>query len=178
GLATFLVLAIVGGLIAVQQRQDAVREQRVSVSQRIAAQATALATSRPEVSLLLRAAAYRIAPTGEARRSLLDGLAGQPFSGALTGTGGTVFDVAFSANGRFLASEGNGRVRLWDIQRRKLLAATSLLNLPEQVETDATRGGVAFSPDGRILAIGGSETTPDATKTTDAKVVLLRTAGL
>lgn len=68
----------------------------------------------------------------------------------LTGHSGAVLAVAFSLDGRFLASGGHeGGVRLWDVAARRLIRVV-------------TTGGVcvtslAFSPDGRRLAASSSD---------------------
>ncbi|HXT35495.1 MAG TPA: WD40 repeat domain-containing protein, partial [Chloroflexota bacterium] len=61
--------------------------------------------------------------------------------------------VAFSPNGKILAAlGGNGDVQLWDVPHRQLLAVSLVGTL--------TRGWtVAFSPDGKTMAVGGCELT-------------------
>jgi WD40 repeat protein len=61
-----------------------------------------------------------------------------------------ISDIAFSADSQMLASTDRGSklVRLWDVQRREL---------SRTIEGDETLTSVAFSPDGRILAWGGTD---------------------
>jgi WD40 repeat protein len=69
--------------------------------------------------------------------------------GAMPGRTGTVFRVAFSRDGRQLASAGD-RIRVWDVQRRKQLGAP--------VGTSSTAGSdLAFSPVEDVLATAGGD---------------------
>ena len=63
---------------------------------------------------------------------------------------GQVGDMAFSADGRYLASEswGNGVTHIWDIKSKKIIYTINIGG------TGSDDGGVIrFSPDGRFLAI-------------------------
>ena len=62
----------------------------------------------------------------------------------LTGHGNSVLSVAFSPDGKMLAS-GSARIKLWDVATQR------------ELRTLAGRGVVAFSPDGRILASGSGD---------------------
>ncbi|MFF7949665.1 nSTAND1 domain-containing NTPase [Streptomyces griseorubiginosus] len=144
-LAVLLGLAVTAGGLAYQQRSEALRQSRVTLSQSLAVRSTAMASAQPEAALLLAAEAYATEPTTEARGALLSTQA-QYFAGRLTGHAGPVNAVAFAPGGGLLASgSSDGTVRLWRTAERR---QTAVLTAPGKVRS------VAFSPDGRTLAAG------------------------
>ncbi|MFF3326227.1 caspase family protein [Streptomyces sp. NPDC002889] len=73
--------------------------------------------------------------------------------GSLTGHSTQVFSMAFSPDGKLLASSGNDKtVRLWDVATRKQLGN------PLTGHTDSARS-VAFSPNGKLLASSSDDKT-------------------
>ncbi|TDC24471.1 hypothetical protein E1265_09525 [Streptomyces sp. 8K308] len=84
---------------------------------------------------------------------LWDPATGRPTSQPLTGHTGTVFRMAFSPDGRLLATGSmDTTVRLWE-------TATGQLVGKPLTGHSGTVEDVAFSPDGRLLATGSMDTT-------------------
>jgi WD40 repeat protein/transcriptional regulator with XRE-family HTH domain len=103
----------------------------------------------------LSVAAYRIAPTAEARSSLLDS-SGTPLAGAVTDTDSTLQAVSLSPRHQVLAiAAANGTLRLWD--------SADPAHLTPEGAALAGRGPslytAAFSPDGTVLAAAGQART-------------------
>ncbi|MFF1379297.1 hypothetical protein [Streptomyces sp. NPDC058308] len=155
-LAVLLAVAASVGVIAFQQREDAVHQRQVALHQRqltisrqLASQALGLAQHRPSLAKLLSLAAFRTAPTAEARGALLSMSTYQYHQGELTGHGDAVSEVAFSPSGTLASVSRDRTVALWDTRRHARLATL--------------RGhrtwlrAVAFSSDGRMMATGGDD---------------------
>ncbi|MEV4280931.1 WD40 repeat domain-containing protein [Actinoplanes xinjiangensis] len=117
---------------------------RTATSRQLAALAVNLAANRPREAMLLAAAAWRAAPTVEARGALLSTQA-QQFVGAMDGPG-PLRDVAINPTGdQIAAAVSDGTVSVWDLRTRRP-AFPPLHGHLEQVNA------VAYSPDGRLIA--------------------------
>ena len=165
-----LAAALAGAGLAVRSaRNDASQQRTADLSERLAAQSTALEAADPVTAALLAGAAWRIAPTAQARYSLRESLA-QPVRGLLAAPSGTVTAVAYSPGGmRLAAAYRDGTIRLWDIASHRLLST-------------ATWGGaalaLAFTGGGKALEVAGPAAVGTWNLTSQAKIAVRALAGL
>ena len=146
-LVLLLLAALAGaGLDVRSARNSAAQQRTVDVSDRLAAQSTALEATDPLTASLLAGAAWRIAPTAQARYSLLESLA-QPVRGILAAQSGVVTAVAYSPGGKTLAAGySSGTIRLWDVGSHRLVSTASW---------GGAALALAFTGSGRTLEVAG-----------------------
>lgn len=149
-LTVSLLLSSVTFGIYQTHRADA--EQTVAVSQRLAVLSMGLRDSDPVAAELLSVAAWRIAPTPEARASLR-AAATMRGRGVIITSLDHIESVAFSQDNRTLITGGYDRtVRFWDVTAQRALGEPL-------ADTTGRPYAVAVSPDGRTLATSDSDRT-------------------
>jgi WD40 repeat protein len=156
-LAGGLVVAVTLAVIAFVQRgqadtarDQAQREARVALSRELAVDSEGLDGPDPVTAAQLAAAAWGISRTSQAREALLD-MAEQPVRAVLSVSGdSSVESVAFTPDGRVLATaDVGGQVKLWNARsHRRVGTAMTAARFPYDV------AALAFSPGGEILATG------------------------
>ncbi len=142
-LAVLLLLAVGATWYAMSAQHRHAGQRDVALSQKVAADANALRPTNPSLAAQLALAAYRLAPTVEARSALLGAFA-SPFTATVRMK---VNAIAFTRDNRRMASGGDDRtLRLWDVTSslRPTVAAT-LPYQPDDIES------LEFSADGTLL---------------------------
>ena len=147
-LTVLLLLAVTGGVIALQQRSEALNRSALIFSRQIAGEADSVRSTDPSLAMQLALAAYRTAPTPEARSSLLASTH-TPYATVVARHTSQGKSVAVSFDGHTVASwGGDNTLRLTNVTHPN--APTSDAALP------ADGGGntvpIAFSPSGPLLA--------------------------
>jgi WD40 repeat protein len=147
------LLAVVS-LIAVAAAIYASNQARISLSRQLAAQSLSHLDDQLDLALLLSLEANHIADTLEARGSLVDALASsRHLTTFLRGHSGTVSSVAFSSDGKTIASGSHDHtVILWDVATRRPRGQ------PLKGHTNMVMG-VAFGPDSKTLASASADHT-------------------
>jgi WD40 repeat protein len=149
-LAVVSLLAGAAAITAFLAEQRARQERDLAVAHEVIARAPALHAINPGLAVQLAVAAYRLAPDLQTRSGLLSTVASPHFTRLEHPD--TVTTVAFSPNGRWLATTNNDHnVRLWqlaDASTPQILAGHTGL-----VESSA------FRPDGQVLATGSEDGT-------------------
>jgi WD40 repeat protein len=156
-LILLLIASLAGAGIAAVAARSAdhaaatARQQRdLAASGQLAAQSEALDATDPVTASLLAAAAWHFDSTRQARDSLLDAAA-QPEHGVLNTGTGPIRTLAFSPDGRILATATAKDVVLWD-------TATSR-QIGSPLRTGSGVIALAYSPGGRYLATASDKGT-------------------
>ncbi|MEV6735275.1 trypsin-like peptidase domain-containing protein [Streptomyces sp. NPDC051364] len=150
-LAALLVLALIAAGGALWQWRAVEAERNAALSRQLAAQSNNLISGNPELASLLAVQAYRTSPTPESAQGLQNA-ASLPLHKRLSGHTASVPAVAFSPNGKTLATgSADKTVRLWNVTTGK--TRKTLTGHTEWVED------VAFSPDRKTLATASDDNT-------------------
>ena len=155
GVALFLVVALVAGALALIQRGNARDAQTAAEQQALRSDAErvgALAQAEPKLDrqMLLAVLGTRLADLPETRGNLLRVLQSNPLVfHTIRPSANEIDAVAISSDGRVMASgDSAGVVRFHNL--RTWRAARP----PVQLEGAVSQEALAFSPDGRTLAVG------------------------
>ncbi|RBQ21045.1 hypothetical protein DP939_08305 [Spongiactinospora rosea] len=154
-LLSVLLLLTAGTMTyAISGRQSAARQRDLALSQIVAGKIAGLRTTDPELAAQLSLAAYRLAPSTEARASVLASLP-YPYATPLAGHTENVNLVAFSADGRTVITTSHDHTaRLWDA--RDPYRPVALARLGGHT---SSVNGAAFHPGGRLAATAGWDRT-------------------
>jgi WD40 repeat protein/DNA-binding SARP family transcriptional activator len=147
GVAALLVLAVIAGAVALEQRGAAREEAIAAEAQRLGARA--LVDKGLDRALLLARQGVALHDSVQTRGNLLAALVRSPAAiGVLRGAGERMWTIELSPDEHTLAAgDPSGNVLLFDTRTRRRLATI------EPTSGDWWIVELAFSPDGRRLAI-------------------------
>ena len=166
-LAILLIVSVasagVAGLAAHAQRtaaRTAVLQASQALSGELAAESEQLDAADPVTAAQLAAVSWRIAPTPQAKHSMLAVLA-QPERAAITATRGKlpITAMASARGGHVLITAGaDGMVRLWDVgTRQELGSPLAVVHNPGNRTGAIYRLAMAMSPLGTVIATAGED---------------------
>ncbi|OLF17273.1 hypothetical protein BU204_12615 [Actinophytocola xanthii] len=154
-LLTVLLVVTAGvGAVAVRSGAESTRQRNTVVSQKVAGEARELRGSDPALAAQLALAAYRLAPTAEARGAMLGSFT-PAYATRLAAHQDNVNAVAFTPAERLLATASRDRTA-------RLVDVADPHHPRERATLSGHTGnvvGVAFSPDGAVVATASWDRT-------------------
>jgi WD40 repeat protein len=160
--AALTVLVLIAAFLVVyafRQQAAATQQRDLAISRQVAMVADQLRGTDPALAMQLSLAAYQIAPTAEARTSLIEATGGPQVTRLLSPSGAELNAVAYSPDHALLAfGSANGTVRLWEVGRPvgPLPVDPVPVGPPLLVPSPGSVTSIAFSGDGRRLSAGST----------------------
>lgn len=154
-IAASLLLAIVAlalAAVTLQADRTATRARNTARSRQLALQARSLAPMEPNLAMQLAVLAREVSPTTDATSALLDASSGELPTRVLGPTGPAYLSSAPAAQRLAIAYSAADRIRVYSLRATVPRALATVAAGPRTAEVFA----VALSPDGRLLAAGGS----------------------
>lgn len=149
-----------------ERRREAERQREVALAAQLAAQADLMRSQRPALfvrSVLLAVEAVRRSPLMESDQALRNGLALLPKRIMRVEHSGTIGEISFSPDGRYLATASwDGTARICAIGTGREVAV---------IQHDGVVDNLAFSPDSRHLATTSFDCTARLTGVPNGDVV-------
>jgi WD40 repeat protein/DNA-binding SARP family transcriptional activator len=169
GVATLLVLALIAGLVALGQRGRARDQATAADAQRLGARA--LVEPELDRSLLLARQGVALDDTVQTRGNLLAALLKSPAAlSVFRPTGQSILSVALSPDDRTLTvGDDGGNLTFYDARTRRRLATVKPRIDRSASPDDSGTYALAYSPDGRRLAVAQGEVSDQRVTVLDAR---------